>query len=59
MESKNTTNNQTQEQKDKKMIADIFKNIDETMELDQEEAKTLTEFETINKAGKDIEFDKI
>ena len=29
------------------------------MELDKEDAKQLTEFETINKEGKDIEFDKI
>ena len=29
------------------------------MELDQEQEKTLNEFETINKEGKDIEFDKV
>jgi len=44
---------------DKQKIADIFKNVDENMELDKEENKQLMEFETINKEGKDIEFDKI
>ena len=29
------------------------------MELGKEETKELTQFETINKEGKDIEFDKV
>ena len=56
MESKNTTSSI---KVDKQKVADIFKNVDENMELDKEEVKELTEFETINKEGKDIEFDKI
>ena len=42
-----------------KAVADIFEGVDETMELDGEEQKQLTEFETVNQGGKDIEFDKI
>ena len=45
--------------KDKQAAADIFNGVDETMELDAEEQKTLYDFETVNKEGKDIEFDKI
>ena len=51
-----------EEQKDtksKQKIADIFKGVDEDMELDQEQQKTLNEFETVNKEGKDIEFGKV
>jgi RNA-binding protein PNO1 len=29
------------------------------MELDKDDQKKLTEFETVNKDGKDIEFDKV
>ena len=29
------------------------------MELDTEERKALTEFETVNQAGKEIDFDKV
>ena len=59
----NTTKN-TEEQpkvvnKELKKVADIFEGADETMELNQEEAKQLTEFETMNKEGKEIEFDKV
>ena len=50
---KNTTKTE------KEIAADIFKGCDEDMELDGEEAKQLTQFETINKEGKDIEFDKV
>ena len=42
-----------------KQVADIFKGVDEDMELEAEESKQLTEFETINQEGKDIEFDKV
>ena len=45
--------------KDKQAAADIFNGVDETMALDAEEQKTLYDFETVNKEGKDIEFDKI
>ena len=44
---------------DPKAVADIFSGVDEAMELDGEEQKQLTEFETVNQAGKEIEFDKI
>ena len=43
----------------KQVAADIFKGVDEDMELEAEESKQLQEFETINKDGKDIEFDKV
>ena len=52
MDTKNTTS-------DKAQVADIFKNVDETMELNQEEQSALLQFETINKEAKDIEFDKV
>ena len=42
-----------------KQVADIFKGVDEDMELEAEESKQLTEFETINQEGKDFEFDKV
>ena len=37
----------------------VFEGVDEDMELDKEEMADLNKFETINKEGKDIEFDKI
>ena len=37
----------------------IFKGVDEGMELDKEDEATLMQFETINKESKNIEFDKI
>ena len=33
--------------------------MDENKELDAEDRKILTEFETVNQSGKEIEFDKI
>ena len=55
----NTTKSKSDEQKSKQAAADIFAGVDENMELDGEEQKKLNEFETLNKEGKDIEFDKI
>ena len=43
----------------KQIVADIFKGVDEDMELEAEESKQLTQFETINKEGKDIDFDQV
>ena len=57
MSIENTT--KPDEKKDKQAAADLFKGVDEEMELDKDEVKILTEFETVNKEGKDIEFDKI
>ena len=47
------------EDKSKKAAADIFKDVDENMELDLEERKQLEEFETVNKDGKEIDFEKV
>ena len=58
MSIENTTKPEI-EKKDKQAAADLFKGVDEEMELDKDEVKILTEFETVNKEGKDIEFDKI
>ena len=55
----NTTKSDAKPSSEAKKAADIFAGVDEDMELDAEEAKQLTEFETMNKEGKDIEFDKV
>tara|TARA_B110000285_G_C14893653_1_gene499764 strand:+ start:28 stop:204 length:177 start_codon:yes stop_codon:yes gene_type:complete len=56
----NTTKTKTKsEAKDKAAAAELFAGVDEKMELDGDEQKELLEFETVNKEGKDIEFDKI
>ena len=55
----NTTKSKSEEKESKQAAADIFKGVDEKMELDNDDAKQLNEFETLNKDGKDIEFDKI
>ena len=44
---------------DKKEIAELFKGVDEDMELGKDDQQKLMEFETVNKDGKDIEFDKV
>ena len=44
---------------DKKQIAELFKGVDENMELDKEDQEKLLKFETVAKDGKDIEFDKV
>ncbi len=44
---------------EKARLDKIFKGVDEDAELNVEESKQLTEFETMNKEQKDIEFDKI
>ena len=56
----NTTKTKTKsEAQDKAAAAELFAGVDEKMELDGDEQKELLEFETVNKEGKDIEFDKI
>jgi RNA-binding protein PNO1 len=59
MSTKQNTPSVAKDTAAKQKVADVFKGVDETMELDKEEQKQLTEFETINKEGKDIEFDKV
>ena len=59
MESKSTPKDQNTDSKAKQDISAIFKDVDEDMELDNEQQKTLNEFETINKEGKEIQFDKV
>ena len=43
----------------KQQVADLFKDVDEDMELDAEDNKELNNFETLNKDAKDIEFYKV
>ena len=54
-----TPKEEKKETQSKQKIADIFDGIDEDMELDTDQQKALNEFETVNKEGKDVEFDKV
>ena len=52
MESKSTPKVKNTDSKAKQEISELFKDVDENMELDKEQQKELNEFETINKDGK-------